>query len=489
MGAPTAEDKTAGSPWVTLGVLSCLGLVTLFGETMLLPAIPDIITQFGISYSTSSWILSAYLIAAAVVTPVAGKLSDIYGKKRMLLLILGVYIAGVLVGGFADNIGTMIVARLAQGAGVAMFPIAFGIIREALPENRLAVGQTIFGSTFFAGAIVGLVVGAGIVERLGWHFTYFSIFPIATLLAVAISKVVKDGGPGAPDPASVAEGHARPAPLDVKGTLSLAATIVFFLGGVSLLQSGASDTAAALGLVAASVASLFVLVYLERRADSPLLDLGLLVKRPFLPATIILMLVGFCTLMVYQTIPIMVRSPPPLGFGGDAVETANVQLPFMAALLVGTIGSGFILNWMGNTRMAAAGTIASTLGFLSLLVVHSTEGMVAVDLGVIASGLSFSFTGGFNIILVTAPLETTGIILGMALLLNLVGEAVGPAVAASFQQANQGSVPGTPGTFPLPAAYDLIFLTATLVSVASVVLALALWLRRDRSHVAPPAAE
>src|SRR6266850_1060531 len=101
------DGKMDRSAWVTLGLLSCLGLVTLFGETMILPAIPILIRDFGISYDTSSWILSAYLIAGAVMTPVAGKLSDIYGKKKILLIILSIYSLGVLLGGFANSIYVM----------------------------------------------------------------------------------------------------------------------------------------------------------------------------------------------------------------------------------------------------------------------------------------------------------------------------------------------------------------------------------------------
>src|SRR2546428_7754562 len=126
----TENEKISRSSWRTLAILSCLGLIAMYGETMVLPAIPDFIRDFNISYSTGSWILSSYLIAGAVMTPVAGKLSDIYGKKKILLIVMAVYSAGILSGGFANSIGFMIAARVAQGVGMSMFPIAFGIIRE-----------------------------------------------------------------------------------------------------------------------------------------------------------------------------------------------------------------------------------------------------------------------------------------------------------------------------------------------------------------------
>src|SRR5229473_1071642 len=116
----------SSSAWLSLAVICGLALVTMYGETMVLPAIPDFIKDFGISYNTSSWILSLYLIAGAVMTPIAGKLSDIYGKKKILLIVMMIYSAGILAGGFANSLSFLLAARIAQGVGISMFPIAFG---------------------------------------------------------------------------------------------------------------------------------------------------------------------------------------------------------------------------------------------------------------------------------------------------------------------------------------------------------------------------
>src|SRR5574337_341215 len=122
---PTNEDSqlvVLPSAWIALIIISGLALVTMYGETMVLPAIPDFIKDFKINYNTSSWILSSYLIAGAVATPIVGKLSDIYGKKKMLLVIMMVYSFGLLVGGFANSFMVMLVARISQGIGISMFP-------------------------------------------------------------------------------------------------------------------------------------------------------------------------------------------------------------------------------------------------------------------------------------------------------------------------------------------------------------------------------
>ena len=477
------------SAWTTLVILSCLGLITMYGETMVLPAIPDFIRDFNISYNTSSWILSSYLIAGAVMTPIAGRLSDIYGRKKILLIVMAVYSTGILAGGFANSIEFMLAARTAQGVGMSMFPIAFGIIREILPEKKLAIGQTIFSSTFSGGAVVGLIVGATIIQNFGWQATFFSIFPIAVILGLVIRKLihvrnlatsevkVEGGGAVRNDNEN---SSVKKQTIDLKGTVALAVTIISFLAGISFLENNINDTGFQVaGLFSVAAVSLAVFIVIEKKVSSPLLDLKLMTHKMILPATIILMMVFLCMFMVYQTIPILVRSPQPLGFGGDALVTASVQLPFMIVLLVGTIMSGFILNKVGNTRLTLLGTIISAIGFFSLLLFHSTEFMVSVTLAIIAAGLSLSITGGFNVVLLSAPIQATGIALGMALLLNLVGMSIGPSIAALFQQMYQGTVEGVAGEqFPTQDAYNLIFLTAALISLASIALALALARRK-----------
>jgi MFS family permease len=410
------------------------------------------------------------------MTPIGGKLSDIYGKKKILLMVMGVYIAGVLAGRFADNIEVMLAARAAQGVGMASFPIAFGIIREVFPEKKLAMGQTIFSSMFPAGAVIGLVGGAAIIQSYGWQATFLAVLPVSIALWLIVLKFVRvpaqapmQAGTKAGD-----NGQSNDRTIDIKGTLALAATIILFLTGITFLEgNGAGSGYQIAALFAASGASLAALITIEKSTPSPLLDFKLMKNKNFLPPTIILMLTFLSIFTVYLTVPVMVRSPEPLGFGGDALAVASVQLPFMIVFMIGTVMSGFILNRVKNTKLTLIGTAVSTVGFFVLLMFHSTEIMVSVGLTILAAGLSLSITGGFNVILVSVPMQMTGIALGMTLLLNLVGMSVGPVFAGIMQQTYQGTVEGIEGQFPAQEAYNLIFVTAAFVSLASVALALA----------------
>src|SRR4026208_1493865 len=188
--SPAFNQKVTKKAWMSLAILGSALLIAMYGETMLLPAIPDIIKEFNISYSTSSWILSAYLIAGAVSTPVAGKLSDIYGRKKMVMIIMIIYIVGISLGGLSTNITFLIVARIIQGIGISMFPIAFGIIRDQLPRDKLAIGVGVFSSMFAAGSVVGLAVGGNVIQAFGWHATFLSIIPFAISLWIIIKIII-----------------------------------------------------------------------------------------------------------------------------------------------------------------------------------------------------------------------------------------------------------------------------------------------------------
>ena len=158
-----------------LVLLSSTLLVVMFSETMLLPAIPEIMQDFNIPYSTAAWIFSAYLIVAAVMTPIAGKLSDMHGSKKVLLTLLVLYIIGVIAGGFSENISFLLASRIIQGMGLAAVPVAFSIIRDSFPPEKLAMPVGVFSSAASGGFVVGLLVGASIIQNFGWHTTFLFI--------------------------------------------------------------------------------------------------------------------------------------------------------------------------------------------------------------------------------------------------------------------------------------------------------------------------
>jgi MFS family permease len=525
----TSDNKNtiSTSAWISLAILGSSILITMYGETMLLPAIPDIITEFNISYNTASWILTAYLIAGAVMTPIAGKLSDIYGRKKMVLIIMIIYIIGISLGGLSSNITILIISRVIQGIGISMFPISFGIVRDQFPPEKLAIGVGTFSAMFAAGSVVGLAIGGSIIQYFGWRNTFFSIIPIAILLWVIIKKFIYDHNTNQYYliQSSPSEKSSSSAPLseqnqgtnvnsnhnndleivtdstkyiDIKGAITLAIIVISFLIVFSYLGTGSSSSDGRvgedsittpiqiiIGFVITGIISLILFIIIEKRTKSPLIDFKLLSNKIILPANILLLISFLAMFTIYQTIPILVTSPAPVGgLEGDALTTANIQLPFMIVFLLFAPSSGFIISRLGNIKPTLIGSIISTIGFFSILLFHSTESMVAGTLAIIATGLSLTQVGGFNIILESTPRQFSGISLGMTVLLNLIGGAVGPAIAGIYMQTNQVFINGS--FFPSLQSYNLIFLTATLLSLVSVVLVLIIRKRSTSSSSLNP---
>jgi len=465
------DEKINKDAWVSLIILSSIALVTMYGETMLLPAIPDLVREFDISYNTSSWVLTAYLITGAVMTPIAGKLSDIYGKKKVLVIIMIIYSIGTLLGGLSNNIMIMIISRVIQGIGLAMFPVAFGIIREKFPENKLAIGQGIFTAVFAGGSVVGLGLGATIIEHFGWRMTFLSIVPFAVILFFIIIKFIH----------IISEKLTSKMEngIDVKGTLTLIVMVTSFLIALTLLPDSISEhennnnnmifTIVLFGL---SFALLPLFILIEKRAKAPLINTQLLKDVILLPTNILIMTVGISIFIIYQSIPILIQSPPPSGFGGSPVDTASVQLPFMLLTLIISVSSGFLISKIGNIKPTIVGSIITTIGFFLLFVYHSNEFIIALELSIIAIGLSLVEIGSFNIALVVPPLHLSGTSLGITMLLFLIGMSIGPTISGIYLESFQITIKDVTGSYPSALSYNMIFLTAALISVFSIILTL-----------------
>ena len=491
------------SAWKALAVLASLATMAMYAETMLIPAIPDLIRDFNVSYSMSAWILTAYLISGAVMTPIAGKLADIYGKKKVLLGVLAAYIIGLTMAGFSPNIYFMIAARAVQGVGMAMFVIAFSIIRDQFPREKMSIGQGVISSMFASGAVLGLLLGGIVIQNYGWQATFLSAIPIAIALFVINSKfnykkqsheVKRAENPNSmAENAPVAVSYPKNGKVDVKGAITLATFITSFLLALTLSQttgnSSISSTSANLlvyYLIILGVGTFALFVIIERREKYPLVDFKLILHKAILPSNIIILVVGFSMFMVFQTIPVLVRNPQPFGFGLDAAEAGYVQLPFAIVLLIFGPTSGLIVAKMGSIRPLIMGIAVTTAGFLALLAFHSDLMTISLGLAVLSTGLSLTNVGAMNVTMLATPIQHTGMSLGTNNLMRIIGSSIGPALAGMYMQANQSPVviAGHIALFPNTNAYNSIFLTAVILSLASI--GLALFLRGKAKEMSIP---
>lgn len=532
------SEKISINAWKVLAILSLIATMVTYAETMLIPAIPDLIRDFHISYNTSSWLITMYLLAGAVMTPIAGKLSDIHGRKKILLIIMIIYAIGVSVAASSNTFYIMLIARAFQGVGMGMFPIAYTMVRSQFPRNKISIGQGIITSMYASGSVIGLVVGGGIIQYYGWHTTFITVIPISIALLIAIWKFVniKDhrydvtndnnsysirdrkiqekqreiqkngiGRNGSyldlnkknNNNNGIKNKKIKRAPFDIKGTITLAIAIVSVLlvftflqpshvqnsvTPSSLTESNAHSIIITISFAILGTSSFIGFILLERRASSPLLDLRLMSNRTILYGNMIMLMIGMTMFLVMQTIPILARSPHPLGFGDSVIKATKIQIPFSIILLIFGPTSGFIVSKMGSNTPMIAGTIITTIGFFAIYVLHSTQLLVSIDLAIVSIGLSFAAVGVMNTIILATPAQSMGISTGMTSLIRIIGSAIGPAIAGTFMQSQQQilKISGTTAAFPSGGAYNLIFLTAAILSASSI--GFAIMIRRNRTN-------
>ena len=523
---PPSGKKIPASSWRVVIILSSVATMVLYAETMLVPAIPDLIKDFNITYSTSSWILTTYLITGAVMTPIAGKLSDIYGKKKILLIIMLFYTTGVSIAGFSTNIDFMLIARGFQGVGLSMFPIAFSIVRAQFPREKIAIGQGIITSMYGGGAVIGLGIGGTIIQHYSWHATFFTIIPIAIALLLLIRRYIPtdkeeveqtrtqqqeqkvqqqqqqqdqqeteseerrsnfESINGKTTLAKSRKSATSNTKIDIKGAITLAVAITSLLLVLTYLETGSdgsninnstesSSTILTASFIVTGIISLALFILIEKRSASPLVDFGLMLNKRILLANIIIVVVGYSMFTVFQTIPILVQNPQPVGFGGDPISAAKVQLPFAIIILVFGAASGFIITRLGSMKTIIIGTVVGAIGFSALGIFHSTEFLLSLNLGIVAIGISLSSVGAQNVIILSIPRQNSGMSLGFTTFLRILGSAIAPAVAGMLMQQYQytANIGGTTQSFPSSEAYNLIFLIASILSIVSVSLAVIL---------------
>jgi MFS family permease len=473
-----------------LVLLSSTLLVIMFSETMLLPALPEIMQDFNIPYSTAAWIFSAYLIVAAVMTPIAGKLSDIYGNKKILLILLILYVVGVVAGGFSENISFLLASRIIQGVGLAAVPVAFSIIRDSFPPEKLSMPVGVFSSAASGGSVVGLLIGASIIQNFGWHATFLFIAPAAVIVTFMIARFVPTDDkfkqqqqehlqPSVNDNNSGEKNviNRRKSMIDIKGAIALSATITSFLIALTFIENS-NSLENSIGIAGisfiVSAASLILFIFIEKRTKMPLIDLWLIKQRILLPTYVMMIVTGTTIFLVYPTIVQLVRSPQPAGFGGDAVYAAYVQLPFMLVFLIFSSATSYIISKLGKIMPTVLGSAISIAGEVGLLMLHSTGLLVSINLTIIAIGLALTMTAIWNLIVSSAPREFMGISTAIGALLSFIGMAIGPALAGTYMHTFYISIEGIAGLYPSPESFNMIFFTAAVLSAVSLTFSLLL---------------
>ena len=406
---------------ITLAVLLVAALAIALQQTMVAPALPAIQRELGTSTTAVSFVFTAFLLTASISTPVLGRLGDMFGKERMLVVTLSVFGAGSLVAAMSDSIWTLIAGRAIQGLGAATFPLAFGIIRDEFPPERVGTGIGIVSAMFGIGGGVGLVISGVIVDGLGYEWLFWLALPMIGAAILATLRWI---------PESPVK---SPTKIDWGGAALLSATLIAVLVAVSEANSWGWGSPPVLGLLAAGATLLVAWVSYERRQPAPLVDIAMMRERTVMSTNLAGLLGGFGRFSGFILIPQMVQLPESTGFGlGASVTQAGVFLvPSSIAMLFAGPLAGWLGDRQGSRLPLVVGTAAAAASFLLLAVEHD-RWAIYVATTFMGIGIGFSFAAMANLIVEAVPPARTGVATGMNTIMRTVGGSLGGQVAAAI---------------------------------------------------------
>jgi MFS family permease len=420
---------------VLLAVLALAGTVFAMMQALVIPALPRIQVSLGVNAAGAAWISTAYLLSACILTPVIGRLGEIAGKKRMMLASLAVFAAGTLVCAVAGNLGLLVAGRVIQGAAGGIYPLAFAIIRERLPRERVPGGIGLVSSLLGIGGGLGLVLPGPIMTRLSYQWLFWlSLIVIGAALVLAGRFIPADG---------VAEAGAR---VPWRSSLLMAAGLSAVLIAVSESSAWHWESIRTLGLLAFGAAVLLAWGRMEARSSSPLVDLSLMRLRGVWPANAAALLIGVGMYASFLIIPELVQAPARLGYGfGASVTAAGLfMFPTAAAQLLLGPASGLLHRRFSLRTQLIAGQVACASGFASLALWHGAPWQIYVATSVLGVGFWLCLVALPNQVVSAVPAARTGSATAVNTVIRNAGGALGGQLAAAIIVSSVQASTGAP---------------------------------------------
>src|SRR4051812_35346570 len=385
---------------VTLALLMVAGISFALMQTLVVPALPFFQREFETTPEWTTWLVTSFLVSSSVLTPILGKLGDAHGKKRLLVISLAIFGAASLGAAAAPSIGVLVVFRALQGAGAAIFPLSFGIIRDEFPAHRVGVAVGIVSSVFGVGGAIGLVLSGLIVEHLSWHWLFLvgaAPVLVATLLIV---KLV---------PESPVKTPARP---DYLGAAALSLGFAALLLALSEGSAWGWASPGVVGLASVSAAALAGWIAIERRVADPLVHLPTLARPGMAATNIATVLVGFSVTAFFVLVPGFLQSPT-VGFALTPTEAGLTLLPFSAAMILAGPFAGSLGTRVGRVVPLRIGLALGAIALGGLAAFHANQFTVAAWLPVMGTGMAFALAAIGALVIDYSRPEETGVTSGM----------------------------------------------------------------------------
>jgi EmrB/QacA subfamily drug resistance transporter len=456
---------------VTFAVLALAGVSYALLQSLVAPALPDIQHVLHTSPDSVSWVLTAYLLSASVATPLIGRLGDMHGKERLLVTVLALLSLGTLITAIASSLAVMLVGRVIQGAAGGIFPLAFGIIRDEFPRERVAGAIGLMSALLGVGGGAGVVLAGPIVDNLSFHYLFW--LPLIPIVAVTVLTHV-----------AVPE-----SPVRVPGRVNWLAASLMSVGLVLVLIA-VSETAKwhwlsvkTLGCIAAGVVVLALWVVSESRSEQPLVDMRMMRIRGVWTTNLVALLLGFGMYASFILIPELVETPRGHGYGfGASVTKAGIfMLPSTIGMLVLGSQTGRLEKRFGSKPPLLAGGLLAFGCFALLALAHTAQWQIYAAVVLLGAGIGLAFAAMANLIIENVGPGETGVATGMNTVTRTVGGAFGGAAAASV--ITRTVVPSS--GLPTSHGYSQAFGLCAVALLAGVVVGLAIPQRRPDEAFGP----
>src|SRR6185437_16049199 len=454
---------------VTFALLAVAGGAYALLQSLVAPAIPDLQHAFHTSVNSVSWVLTAYLLSASIATPLIGRLGDMHGKQRLLVVVLVLMCVATAVSAVATSLAVMVVGRVIQGAAGGLFPLAFGIIRDEFPQERVAGGIGLMSALLGVGGGAGIVLAGPIVDHLDYHYLFWLPLILLVPTTVAIHLFVP-------------ESEVR-----VRGSANWAGAGLMSIGLAALLVAVSEapvwhwSSTRTIVLLVVGVIALVAWVRSEARAREPLVDMRMMRIRGVWTTNAVAALLGFGMYSSFILIPDYVETPSRVGYGfGASVTGAGLFLvPATIAMLVFGAQTGRLERRFGSKPPLLAGALAASAAYTILAATRDEPWQSYLAAALLGAGIGLAFAAMVNLIIENVGPAETGIATGMNTVTRTVGGAFGGAAVASILAGTVGA-----DGYPSHNGFTAAFAACAIAPALGVLLGLLIPGRRPRHALA-----
>ncbi|PJJ70713.1 MFS transporter [Diaminobutyricimonas aerilata] len=439
-------------------------------QSLLVPVLPLVQVDLLTDASGVAWTLTAWLITAAVATPLLGRVGDLIGRRRVFLLALGAIAVGSLVAALAPNLTVLLVGRVLQGVGGAIFPLGFGLVREIMPAGRVGSGIGVLSAIVSSGAGIGTALAGPLSTLVGWRGLFLVPLIGVLISALMVRRFV---------PAADERGSGR---INVPAAILLSTWLVAALLPLSLAGSVGWTSPFILGSFAVAALALAGWIVVELRSSEPLVDMRMLRLPGVWNTNVAAILLGAAMFGVWAYFARFLQEPTSTGYGlgASVAESGLLMLPMLVLMAFAGLATGPLTKWIGlrtQLTIAAALVAASTA---AIALVHETAFELALWAAVFGIGLGLANAATASIVVQSVPLNQTGVASGMNANFRTIGSAIGTAVTTAIVTGTSHGATSE----PTEAGYTMGFLVLAGAALLAAVAAVAGRPRRRRRQPA-----